>query len=98
MPLSPDLFRSVTPPGLWITLGQLEQPESDSITVAIRIKEGTQRSVSAQAPVSRYCPTDQLLFAVAQAVKHLTGAQETVDRALLLQVLRDYLNEYVDPF
>jgi hypothetical protein len=98
MALSPDLFRSVNPPGVWITLGQLEVAEAESITVVVRLKEGNQRSVSATAHCSRYCPTDQILFAVAYAVKRLSAAQAHITAAVLLDAVESSLIEYVDPF
>jgi hypothetical protein len=83
---------------VWITLSQLERPEADSITLTVRLREAGQRSVSATAYVSRYCPTDQLVFAVAYAVKHLSAAQQVITAAVLSQALEDSLIEHVEPF
>ncbi len=98
MPLSRDLFDSMTPPGVWITIGQLEVPEADQVLLTIRLRETGRRSISASHAVSRYCPTEQLAFAAFKSLQHLAGAQETITRDVLGEVIRRYVTEFVEPF
>jgi hypothetical protein len=98
MALSADLWDSLVPPEVWITVGTLAQPEHDFITVNVRVKEAGRRSVSAQAQVSRYAPTDSVILAVSKAFTSLTVAQAAVSRDLLGEQLRAAVRNWVDPF
>jgi hypothetical protein len=98
MPLSQDLFDSLIPPGVWLNILPLATPEHDTVTVSLRLREEGRRSITVNHDVSRYCPTEQLVFAAAKALEHLARAQEVITRDLLSEVLHRYLAEYVDPF
>ncbi len=98
MPLSPDLFQSIEPPHVWITLGPLADPQDDTFPLTVRIKDGARRSVSATVPVTRYAPTDTAVRAAAECIKALTIAQAPLSRGLLAEQLAAAVKNYVDPF
>jgi hypothetical protein len=98
MPLSQSLFDDLVPPEVWVTIGSLEQPEHDHISLTLRLKEVGRRSVSARATVSRYAPTSSILLAASKAIVALEVAQRPVDKRLLEEQLYQAVKDWVDPF
>ncbi len=98
MPLSQDLFDSIDPPGIWVTLGVLIQPEHDDRTLTVRVQERGKRSVTATVHVSRYAPEGSCLTAVAKMMDRLQVLQIPLDRATLADELQKSVNNWVDPF
>jgi hypothetical protein len=98
MSISPDLFNSVDPPGVWITLQALESGEHDFRSVTLRIKPTHNRSVVATVDVSRYTPEHQVLQALAAVLERLGSAQAPVTRLDLLTMVQQELGQWCDPF
>lgn len=88
----------MTPPGVWVTLHELERPEADERKVTIRLKEAGRRSVSASTTVSRYSPEASIFRAVVDVVERLTAAQRRIDAATLRALLERGVSDYVEPF
>jgi hypothetical protein len=98
MSLSPSLFDDLVPPEMWVTIGTIEGPEHDHVTVTIRLKEAGRRSISAKAQVTRYAPTASILLAVSKAVESLAVAQAPIDKKMLDLQLYLSVAAWVDPF
>ncbi len=98
MALSPDLWDSLVPPEVWISLGTLAAPEHDYIVVVVRLKEAGKRSVSATGQVSRYAPTDSVVLAISKALTAMTVAQAPLTKAMLAEQLTAAVRNHVDPF
>jgi hypothetical protein len=98
MPLSPDLWDSVVPPAVWITIHPLAHPESDSIDLLVRVKEEGKRSVTAKATVSRYAATSQVALAASRAIAQLETAQQPLTTERLSLALLASVRAWVDPF
>ncbi len=98
MPLSPDLFDSMTLPSVWVTLAALDHPEADSRLLTIRIQEVGKRSISVCTDVSRYSPEPSLFLAISKMIERIQSAQVPLTRTLLLDALQAALTEWVEPF
>lgn len=98
MSIAPDIFRSIDPPDVWVTLAGLETPEHDSRQVVLRVKPQGQRSISVTEWVSRYAPEWSILRGVAHAVIALEHSQARITRGMLETALREGLQTYVEPF
>jgi hypothetical protein len=98
MPLSPDLFDSITPPHIWVTLAALERPESDSRSLTVRFKEEGKRSISATVQITRYAPEETCLLAVSKMISRLQTLQVPLDRVVLEEELRAAAVTWVEPF
>jgi hypothetical protein len=98
VPLAPDLWSSIVPPAVWITIHPLAHPESDSIEVLVRVKEEGKRSISAKASVSRYAPTSSVAIAAGKTIERLEAAQEPLTAERLSLALLAMVRFWVDPF
>jgi hypothetical protein len=98
VPLSPDLWDSIVPPAVWVTLASLECPESDTRTANVRIKEEGRRSISATGTTSRYSPESSIFFAISKMVDRLQVLQVPLNREVLQDELDRALRTWVDPF
>jgi hypothetical protein len=96
--MSPDLFDSMTPPSVWVTLSALDHPEADSRLLTVRIQEAGRRSVSVASDVSRYAPESSIFLAVSKLIDRLSGLQVPLDRAVLSEELQGCLQSWVEPF
>ncbi len=85
-------------PEVWITLGGLDRPEADSITLTVRIKEINKRSISATVPVTRYAPTSSVVLAASKCIEALGVAQCKLDKTMLQEQLAAAVRSWVDPF
>lgn len=98
MSIGPDLFNVLTPPGVWITLHELEHPEAEERTITLRVKPAGRRSVSCTAKVSRYSPETSIL----QAIRHTMGDMEVMQAKVTASAMRTSLDkrimQYVEPF
>jgi hypothetical protein len=98
MSISPDLFNSVQPPSVWVTLGGLESAEHDERLVTLRVQAVGSRSVSASVPISRYSPEHTIMRAMADVMMSLEAAQAPVGREKLQELMVHSIQLYVDPF
>lgn len=98
MSISPDLFNSVLPPAVWVTLAKPESGEHDTRLVTIRVQCEGRRSVSTSEPVSRYCSESSIMRAVSDVMYRLESAQRVVTREDLHQAMVTSIRLYVDPF
>ncbi len=98
MALSPDLWNSLVPPDVWLTVASLERAEADHVNLTLRVKEAGKRSVSATVPVSRYAPTASVVLAASKCLGALEVAQVAVTRTQLADQLHVAVRDWVDPF
>lgn len=98
MSIAPDIFRSIDPPDVWVTLSSLDHPESDTRKVVLRVKPVGHRSISATEEVSRYAPEWSILRGTAHAVIALEHSQARITQHQLQTALREGLEAYVEPF
>jgi hypothetical protein len=98
MPLSPDLWDSITPPDIWVHVASIDDARDDFLTVSLRVKEVGRRSVSAHTVVSRYAPTDTILLAASMCLKAMAVAQKRLTKAEMTTQLQESCRVYVDPF
>jgi hypothetical protein len=98
MSLSRTLWDEITPPGVWITITQVETQEHDHVTLTLRIKEAGRRSVSASVPVTRYAPTSSIVLAVTKAIEAMAFAQCAITQVILREQLQAAVDTWVDPF
>jgi hypothetical protein len=98
MSISPELFNSVRPPGVWVTIAKPETGEHDSRLVTLRVHPDGGRSVSVAVEVSRYAPEATILLAMSHALDYLASAQGKVTRETMLAVVDQAVREYVEPF
>jgi hypothetical protein len=98
MSLSQSLWGDLVPPCVWITVGTIDCPEADSITLTMRVQVEGRRSVSATVPVTRYAPTPSILLAASKCLQSLEISQEPITRALLGEQLRAAVLTWVEPF
>lgn len=98
MSIAPDLFRSIEPPDVWVTLAAREHPDSDFRKVVLRLKPMGQRSLSVTEEVSRYAPEWSILRGVAAAIIALEHSQQRITRLQLQNALRQGLYDHVEPF
>jgi hypothetical protein len=98
MPLSPDLWNSITPPDIWVHVRSLDDNRDDFVQVSLRVKEVGERSVRAQCQVSRYAPTDTIVRAVAMCLESMAVAQKRLTAGEMKVQLQDACRDYVDPF
>jgi hypothetical protein len=98
MPLSQSLFNDLVPPAVWVTIGTLEKPEHDHVTLTLRVREAGRRSITASVPVTRYAPTSSIMLACSRVITRLELSQSPLDKALLGEELASAVRTWVDPF
>ncbi len=98
MPLSRTLWDEITPPGVWITIGQVESEECDHVLLTLRLKEAGRRSISCSVAITRYAPTSSIVLAVVKAIEAMAFAQCELSQSLLKNQLQAAVNTWVDPF
>ncbi len=98
VPLSPDLFDSINPPAIWVTLSAPDSGEAVTRHLTIRILEAGKRSVSVTTDLDRYSPESSIFIAVAKMIARLQAAQVPLNRALLVDALDQAVKEWVEPF
>jgi hypothetical protein len=98
MPLSPDLWESITPPDIWVHVASLDDDRDDHVSVSLRVKEVGRRSVSAHCHVSRYAPTDTIFLAVSRCLAAMAVAQKRLTAGEMTTQLQASCRDYVDPF
>jgi hypothetical protein len=98
MSISPDLFNSVEPPGVWVTIGKPESGEHDSRLVTLRVQPHGARSVSCAREVSRYAPEGSILLAMGSVLISLAAAQHKVSREELGAIMDEAILRLVEPF
>jgi hypothetical protein len=98
MPLSPDLWDSLTPPDVWVHVQSLDHDSDDYLSVVLRVKEPGRRSISASCHVSRYAPTDSIVLAVSKCLAAMAVAQKRLTAAEMKAQLTAACRNHVDPF
>ncbi len=98
MSLSASLWDSLSPPGVWVTIGKLECGEADHVNLTVRVQEEGRRSVSVTVPVTRYAPTDSIVLAASKCLQALAVAQQPVNRIGLEEQLRAAVANWAEPF
>lgn len=98
MSISPDLFDSVVPPAMWITLHELELAYQDDRRVTVRIKPFGRRSMTVKAQISRYSPEASVFRALAAFVEELHAAQTVLHKPDVQHALDMAISNYVEPF
>jgi hypothetical protein len=98
MPLSPDLFDSLNPPTVWVTLAAPDSGESPTRLLTVRICETGKRSISATADIDRYSPEPSIFTAVAKMIERIQACQVPMTRTLLSEELSMAVLRWVEPF
>lgn len=98
MSISPDLFDSISPPGIWITISKPDCREAEEVLLTLRVQPAGRRSVSATVPITRYAPSSSIVRSAAAAVAALEMAQAAVTRADLQAILMESVRAWVEPF
>lgn len=98
MSIAPDLFTSIDPPGVWLTIHPLEPVYADERAVTLRIKPMGARSVTATVKVSRYSPETGILTACKVCLERLMSEQAPVTRVRLGILFAGAIADHVEPF
>lgn len=98
MSISPDLFDSVLPPEMWVTLGPVEPAYNDERPVVVRIKPFGRRSMTVRVAVSRYAPERSIFLALSHFVADCHAAQKSLTRDEVRDILVSNVVSYVEPF
>ncbi len=94
----PDLFSSLDPPFISLTLQRCERPEADDRKLTLTIRPPSGRGMSLTESVSRYSPEATVLRAVSGAVEVMALCQGQLTRRVAERVLKEQMILWVDPF
>jgi hypothetical protein len=96
--LAADLFNSIEPAGVWVTLHELPAGEEDHRIVSVRLKPVGKKSTTFKTVVSRYSPDSSVLRAFSEFVKGLEGNQEPMSKVDVERWLMSCIELWVEPF
>jgi len=98
MSIAPDLFDSIKPPGVWVTVTEFDPAAPDYRTLTLRVKPTGKRSITGHATVSVYSPEWSLFLAISHALRYAEMSQAKVTSSMLCEFLQRAVREYVEPF
>ncbi len=98
MPRPLTLYDELDPIAVWVTIAELEHPESDTRLVTLRTKMVGHRSVTASWYVSRYADEMCILRAASECMADVSRSLKPIGRQDLVDLLSRALAKWVEPF
>jgi len=98
MPASSDLWSTVQPLTVWVTLHQPESSEHTERSVSLRVQQPPARSLTITARVDIYSSEAQVLMACAKVVEQLEHHQGPLDHNDMVTMLGAAIDRFVEPF
>lgn len=98
MYIAHDLFDSVIPPAIWVTLHDPEPALTDNRKITVRVKPFGQRSFTLTVWVSNYSPEASVFLAISKWIGECHIHQGPMTQLLAQEILDTAVENYIEPF